>query len=192
MTVELVRHRFTNDDVERMLESGILGPEDRVELIAGELIEMSPKGARHTATIIRLTELFSELFAGRALVSVQNDIVLGPLSRLEPDILLLRRRADYYHSRTPTAENALLLVEVAGTALRYDREVKVPLYAAAGVPEVWIVDLVGEVVEVYEEPAGERYRQITRYAAGEQMAPRAFPNAWIDVAALFPSVESGG
>src|SRR5437016_10007262 len=152
MQVEVTKKLFTVDEYYRLAAAGILGPEDRVELIDGEIIQMSPIGDRHAGNVNRGTRLFVAAFAARAVVSVQNPLQLDNYTEPEPDIVVLRPRADDYMSKKARAEDALLVLEVCDTTLRYDRNIKLPRYAAAGIPEVWIEDLAGDELLVYREP----------------------------------------
>jgi Uma2 family endonuclease len=168
-TVSLARHRFSVDAYHRMGEVGILSPGERTELIDGEIIQMPPVGSPHIGAVIALTRLFQ---ASGAVISVQNPVRMSDQSEPEPDIALLRDRADGYRSPPPpSAADVLLIVEVADTSLRYDRETKLPLYARHGVPEVWIVDLAAGAVEVHREPKDEAYTAVTTHSRGEAVRP---------------------
>src|SRR5262245_4728910 len=142
MAVEVVatRRRFTRAEYYRMAEVGILGEDDRVELIKGEIIEMSPIGRRHTAFVGNLTQLLAVRLAGRALVWVQNPVALADDTEPQPDLAVLRRRRVPYKDREAWAEDALLLIEVADSSLAYDRTTKLRLYGEAGIAEYWVVD----------------------------------------------------
>lgn len=135
-----------------MGEICIFGEDERVELIDGVIREMSPKGSKHTASVRRLTNLLPRLLHSRALVSIQDPIVLNDDTEPEPDIAMMKNRDDAYAEAHPRPEDVLFLIEVADTSLEYDREVKLPRYAATGIPEVWIVNLVESIIEVYREP----------------------------------------
>lgn len=172
---------FTTAEYHRMGETGILRPTDRVELIEGEILRMSPIGRRHAGCVNRLTELFSRRLAGKVIVQVQNPVVLDAHSEPQPDVTLLRRRADFYSDQHPNPEDVLLLVEVVDSSAGYDRSIKLPLYARRGVPECWLVDLEHERIEVYRGPALRAYRQQTHYARGKRLAPRAFPRTFFRV-----------
>ncbi|AEN73521.1 protein of unknown function DUF820 [Rhodothermus marinus SG0.5JP17-172] len=174
MAEPVTRYRFTVEEFHRMGEAGIFGEDDRLELIEGELVRMSPVGSRHAACVARLMRLFVPL-QERAIVWVQNPLRLGEQTEVYPDVSLLRWRVDYYASGHPGPEAVLLVVEVSETSLAYDREVKVPLYARAGVPEVWVVDVEGRVLWVHRMPEGEAYREVWRLEAGEEVAPETFP-----------------
>lgn len=169
-------HLLTVDDYHKMAEAGILGEDDRVELIEGELIEMAPIGSNHAGAVIRLVALLSSALAGRALISPQNPVRLGGYSEPQPDITVLRFRNDFYRTSHPQPEDVLLLIEVADTTIRYDRDVKIPLYARAGIPEVWLIDLQQERVEIYLQPSSEGYRQILRPGKSERIALSLLPD----------------
>ena len=137
--VETVRrtHRFSVADFHRMGEIGVLTEADRVELIEGEIIDMAPIGSRHAGYVMMLTERMGRAIGDRAILGVQSPVVMSERSEPQPDLALLRRRADFYQINHPRAADALLLVEVADTTVRLDLEVKLPLYARSGVREVW-------------------------------------------------------
>jgi Uma2 family endonuclease len=167
MSVQIEKRTFTVAEYERMGEAGILSENDRVELIEGEIIEMSPIGKRHAACVGRLNRALTLLLQHVALVWTQNPIWLSDDSEPQPDIVVLKLRDDFYENSLPTPDDVLLLIEVSDTTLEYDRQIKLPLYARAGVPEVWIVNLVEEVVETYSQPSGDSYRSTGRFARGE-------------------------
>lgn len=156
MSVSVLRRRFTVDEYRRMAEAGIFSEGDRVELIEGEIVEMTPIGRRHFFCVTTLTHLLVNGVGDRALVSIQNSFRLSGRSEPEPDVAVLRRRPDY-RSVDVGPDDVVLLIEVADTSLEYDREVKLPVYAQAGIPGVWIVDLSGERVEVYRRPGRDGY-----------------------------------
>src|SRR5262245_53219810 len=144
MAIPTIKHRFTVADYHRMAEAGILGEDDRVELIEGEIVDMTPIGRRHQARVDHLVELFIEGLGRKVIVRVQGSIRLSELSEPQPDLVVLRRRADFYADADAGPADVLLIVEVSDTSLPHDRDVKVPLYARAGMPEVWLGDLHGE------------------------------------------------
>ena len=164
------RRRFTVEEYHRMADSGILTEDDRVELIDGEVIEMAPIGSAHAAHVRHLDRLLHERLEDQAIVSVQNPLRLGDRSEPEPDIALLEPRDDAYLNAHPTAADVYLVVEVAETSLEYDRETKLPLYAAHGVPVVWLVDLRAGRVELCDQPADGEYRRIRRPTGDEELA----------------------
>lgn len=176
MAQRVARRKFTVEEYHRLSEAGILGEDDRVELIEGEIVEMSPIGSRHATCVRRLNRLFSRRVSEAALVDVQNPIRLGPHSELQPDLALLRPRADDYATAHPGPEDVLLLVEVAETSADYDRQVKLPLYAHWGIQEVWLVDLDQGCLEVHRDPSPEGYRDVQVVRRGEGIAPAAFPD----------------
>ena len=160
--VELIaarRRPFTVGEYYRMAEAAILTEEDRVELVAGQIVAMSPIGSRHAACVDRLNGLLHRQPGSAFIVRVQSPIALDAYSEPEPDLVLLRPRADFYAEAHPSAADVLLAVEVADTSIDYDREVKLPLYAQAGLPEVWLIDLQESRIEVYARPQGGAYQQ---------------------------------
>ena len=153
------RHRLTDSDVHRMGEAGIFAAGDRVELIDGEVIDMSPIGALHAAIVARLTAFLCRSVGSGVIVWCQNPIRLDEASEPEPDIALLRPRADGYMSAHPGPEDVLVVIEVADTSLAYDLGVKVPLYARHGIPEAWVIDAATRQTRVFREPSAEGYRR---------------------------------
>ena len=174
--VELIRRRFTVDEYHRMGEAGILNEDDRVELIRGEIVQMSPIGTRHAACVARLNEMLVGRLRGRAVVWPQNPLVVLPDSEPQPDIILLRHRTDFYAAELPRPDDVALLVEIADTSLRYDRRVKGPLFAEAGIRDYWIVDLGGDAMEVYRDPAASDFRAVERVGGGGTVTPLLFPD----------------
>jgi len=184
MQIEAAKKLFTVDDYYKMADVGILTPEDRVELIDGEIIEMSPIGNRHLGCVNAATEAFAAAFRGRAIVSVQNPLRLTNYTEPEPDVVLLKPRQDAYRYKRPLAEDALLVLEVADTTLDYDSKVKAPRYAAAGVPEVWIEDLEGNVLLVFRDPAGNGYKTSLTLKPDQSISVRGFPDVVFKVSDL--------
>ena len=181
----LQRHRLTVEEYYRMAESGIFREDDRVELIEGEIIDMAPIGPVHTSATNRLNAIFSRCAGNQAIVSIQNPIRLNPNNEPQPDLALLCYRADYYREAHPGPADVLLLVEVADSSLRYDVDVKLPLYARHGIPEVWIVDLEHRRLEVYRRPDGEVYLEKHCPEPGEAVIPAGLAECAVDVAGLF-------
>jgi Uma2 family endonuclease len=169
------RRRFTVVEYYQMADAGILNEDDRVELIKGEIIQMPPIGVGHASVVNRLNHLFLHAFGDAVTVTVQNPLRISGRSEPVPDLLLLKPRSDFYGERHPMPEDVLLLVEVSDTTLRYDRDEKLPLYAKASVPEVWIVDLKADLVHTYSRPLGDTYRYEFAWRRGDQHAPTAFP-----------------
>ena len=180
------RRRFTRAEYHRMAEVGILKPTDRVELIRGEIVEMSPIGKRHRAFVDNLTELLVTRLSGRAIVSVQHPVVLSDDTEPEPDLQILRRRSVPYKEREAWAEDAGLLIEVAETSLTYDRTTKLRLYAEAGIPEYWIVDCAAESIEIHRVPERDGYRDVIRVAGADAVvSPAAFPDVVLPLSEIF-------
>jgi Uma2 family endonuclease len=177
------RYRFSVDAYRRMGETGILQPADRIELIDGEIVEMAPVGSAHIGAVFALNRLLTQAAAPQgAIVSVQSPIQMGDRSEPEPDLALLRARPDGYRTPPPpSASEVLLIIEVSDTSLRYDREVKLPLYARHGVPEVWIIDLTARAVEVHRRPENETYAELTTRGRGETLRALWFPTVGIPV-----------
>jgi Uma2 family endonuclease len=178
------RHRFDVDAYHRMAEAGILGPKERVELIEGEIVDMAPIGSAHGGTVVGFTELVARAVAeGHVLVSVQGPLRLDRHNEPQPDLMLLRPRADRYRRSHPNAADVLLLVEVADTSLAYDRGPKLALYARHGVLEVWLVDLPGCAVEICREPGPAGYAERRRVTEGAA-TPTLVPGLALDIASL--------
>jgi Uma2 family endonuclease len=185
MSVEIARHSFTVDEFERMGEAGIFPPAARLELIEGEIVEMSPIGSPHAACVKFLSRLFNELFGKDMLVGTQDPIRLNDFSEPQPDVALLRWRDDFYRSAHPTPADVLLVVEVADTTVETDRKVKVPLYARAGIPEVWLVNIPDERIEVYSDPAGEAYLRAEQFGRGLSAQSQTLKELAVSVEELF-------
>jgi Uma2 family endonuclease len=181
MAVALTKRRFTMEEYHRMAEVGILTETDRVELIHGEIVERTPISSRHASVIKRLNALLTGRLGARAIVSVQDPVQLSKESEPQPDVVLLRPTPDFYAGSHPEPVDTLLLIEVADTSLPYDRSVKLPHCAAAGVIEVWIVDLAGDVVEVYRTPVPDGYRDVVTVPRGGSLSPVAFADLTLGV-----------
>jgi Uma2 family endonuclease len=179
--IQMQRKLFTVDEYEQMIRAGVFDEDDRLELIEGEITEMSPISSQHAGCVKHLNRLFTHMLGDRALVSVQDPIHLGEYSEPQPDLALLRPRADYYTHSHPTPEDVLLIIEVAETSTGFDRDVKMPMYARAGVSEAWLVSLEDRRVEVYREPSPAGYLLIRRVLPGASLAPQAFPDALLVV-----------
>ena len=184
MSVMPRRRRFTVDEYYAMADAGILTEDDRVELIEGEIIQMASIGSRHAACVNRLTRLLVDGAGDAAVVTVQNPVRLSDLTEPQPDFALVQPRPDFYADAHPRPEDVLLIVEVALTTLGYDRDIKLPLYARARVPEVWIVDLEGDAVEVYREASEGEFHDATRAGRNDVLHPVAFPAITVPVAQI--------
>jgi Uma2 family endonuclease len=179
------RHRLDVGAYYKMAEAGILPRDLRVELIDGEIIDMPAIGSPHAGLVKRLVRLFAPAAGeGRVALSVQDPLRLDSFNEPEPDVMLLRPRADDYRMSHPTASDVLLLVEVADTSLGYDSSVKVPLYATFGIPEVWIIEIGGAAIAVYRSPKDGDYAARERHSSGV-LLPSLASGIAIDVAALF-------
>jgi len=177
------RHSLSVEDFHRMGAAGLFAPDARVELIEGEIIDMTPIGSRHAATVAALSELLTLGLHGQAVIWVQNPVNLGIRSEPQPDLAVLRFREDRYRHAHPEADDTHLLIEVADTTARFDREVKIPLYARHNIPEVWLVDLESGIFEVYREARAGAYRSLVQHSDGE-VSPAAFPHVRVDVHTL--------
>lgn len=183
--VEFPRRLFTVQEYHRMAEAGIFHPDERVELIEGEIVQMSPIGPRHAGCVINANRLFLTRLGDRAVVSPQNPVVIQPRSEPQPDLLLLRPRVVSYSREHPTPEDVLLAVEVADTTVRFDRLVKSRLYARAGIGEFWLLLTVDGTVEVYRAPGSEGYTSVTQHGPGQMVSPLAFPDVGFAVTDFF-------
>ena len=184
MSVQIERRHFNVTEFNRMAEAGIFTADDRVELIEGEIIEISLIGSRHAACVGRLTELFGRRKFNEAIVWVQNPVHMDDHSEPIPDIALLKRRDDFYAEAHPSPADVLLIVEVADASLGYDRIVKLSLYARANIPEVWIVDLPEEIIELYAQPADGIYQTTKQAARDESFASQQNPQLTFEVNAI--------
>ena len=180
----LAKHRFTVKEYYRMAETGVLRPDARVELLNGEIIDMSPIGPFHGGVTKLLNSLFSVAARGRWIIAIQDPVRLDDQSEPQPDLMLLKPASDFYRHRHPQPEDVFLLVEVSDTSLTADREEKLPAYGRAGIAEVWVVNLADLTVEVYREPNFTGYGSRTILRAGDQAKPQAFPDVVVDVAEL--------
>ena len=185
MAEAVTRRRFTIDEYHRMGEAGILGDDERLELIAGHIVVREPIGSRHAGTVDRLNRLWTSRLGERAIVRVQNPVVLPEeASELQPDLMLLTPRADFYTASHPTPPDVLLLIEVADTSLLLDRRVKMPLYAQAGIRESWLCDLTTGRVHVHRDVTAGRYASVRTLTAAQRLSVQTFPDVSLSVAEL--------
>ena len=180
----VARRPITVAEFLRMGEVGILGPRDRVELIEGELIAMSPIGSEHAGAVNALTRRLVQVVGERGIVAVQNPVRLDDLSEPQPDFAVLKPRSDDYRKATPRPGEVLLIIEVADSSLSYDRGVKRSLYARHGIPEFWIVNLTAGEVEVCRAPSGDSYASVSRVGREGTLEPELLPGVAIPVAVL--------
>jgi len=180
----IARRRFTVAEYERMAEAGVFGPDERIELLDGEVVEMAPIRPPHSSRVDRCAHHLWRTIATEVIVRVQNPLHLSDLSMPEPDVTVLRHRDDFYGTRHPTVADVLLLIEVGDTSARFDREVKLPLYATAAVVEVWLLDVKARTVSVCTDPHEGTYRSVVQVGPGEILRPTALPSAAIAAADL--------
>ena len=176
MTVQLQRRLFTTDEFFQMVAAGILTKDDRVELIEGEIVEMPPIGSQHAGVLNRFVKLFKPVIDTEAVLAFQNPLRLSGDSAPQPDVAVLRLRNDYYTDSHPEPEDVLLLIEIADSSLLSDQRVKAPLYADAGIPELWIVNLTNLTVEVHRDPSAAGYLLNSIARRGDSLSPVALPS----------------
>ncbi len=179
--MQLLRCKFTVEQYQKMIELGILTKYDRVELIRGEIIEMSPVGTKHAACVRRLSNKLGQSLGNSIILSVQNPVVLNDNSQPQPDVALLKPRDDFYATAHPQPQDIFLLIEVADSTIEYDREEKIPLYAQANIIEVWLVDINEQIVEVYQQPTAAGYQLMQKFACDQDLSITAFPDINITV-----------
>ena len=175
MSVQYQKHYFNVDEYYRMAEVGLLSADDRVELIEGEIVEMSPIGSTHGGTVKRSSAFLNRKLGDAVIVSVQDPIRLNDFSEPQPDLALLKPRKDFYSKSHPSAEDVLVVIEVADTSVDYDRNVKLPLYARAGIPEAWLMVLAKDVIEVYSQPKNGKYQKVQRLKRGKTLVSPTMP-----------------
>ncbi len=176
------RRRFTVAEYYAMADAGILSENDRVELLDGDFIVMPPVGNWHAFSVNSIVAIFpSTLLEDRAILSVQNPVRLDNYNEPQPDAMLLRWRDDFYRNGHPAPGDVLLLIEVADSTVEFDRNVKLPAYARAGIPELWIAARPERRIEAYTEPAGNEYATVRYFSPGETVAPQAFPDITLAV-----------
>ncbi len=185
MTVQLLRRKFTIEQYHKMVESGILTEDDRVELIRGEIIDMSPIGTKHAACVKRLNKLLSQKLRDRVLIAIQDPVELNDNSEPQPDVALLKPRDDFYATAHPQPQDIFLLIEVSDSTVVYDREVKIPLYAEANIIEVWLVNINEQIVEVYQQPTAAGYQLMQKFTRGETLSIPGFSDVYITVNEIF-------
>jgi len=179
------RHRITADEYHRMAEVGLLAPDARVELIEGEIIEMAPIGMDHASVVDQLTRLFTRAVGDDAIVRVGGSVRLSSMSEPQPDVVLLKPRADFYRSRFATGTDTLLVIEVGDSTLRYDRDFKVPFYARHLVPEVWIFDLQYDRLLVFRLPRDGAYADPRALERPQSMDLAALSGLAVDLSGIF-------
>jgi Uma2 family endonuclease len=186
MIAPIAKKLFTVDEYYRIYQAGVLNEDDRVELINGEIVYMSPTGTKHATCVDRLNHILMSQLIDRIQLRVQSSIQLPPNSQPQPDLALLKRKADFYVSAHPTPADIYLLIEVADSSIAFDRNVKIPMYAAAGIPEVWLVDVEAQSIEVYRQPESDSYAEIQIFKPGESIGLQSFPDVQVPVAEVLP------
>lgn len=181
MAVSIPRRLFTVDEYYAMAKHGILKPDERVELLDGEIVPMNPIGTPHSWCVTDLDEIFSPL-RGKVRIRVQNPLRLDDRAEPEPDLVITR--PDVPRNRHPGPTDTLLVIEVADSSLRKDRGQKRRMYARAGIFEYWIVDLNAERIEVHRDPAGSRYRSVRLLGPGDIVSPVFAPDLVVDVSTI--------
>lgn len=181
------RHRITVDDYHRMAEVGLLAPDARVELIEGEIIDMAPIGMDHNSVVDQLNRLLVRAVGDDAIVRVQGSVRLSRISEPQPDVVLLKPRADFYRNEFALGTDTLLVIEVSDTTLRYDRDVKVSLFARSGVPEVWIFDLQNDSLLVYGSPSDGVYARSDSLVRPQSMPVPSLRGVVADLSTVFGS-----
>jgi Uma2 family endonuclease len=177
MAVPNLKRLVSIDEYRRMAETGIFSEGERLELIRGEIVEMTPIGNPHATCVRRLNHQLTLRFGSRALVDVQNPVALPhEQSAPQPDVVVLRPRDDFYKARMPEPGDVLLIVEVADSSVAYDRKVKIALYVEAGIPESWLADLGADAIFAYRKPSPAGYQEVREYRRGEWISPAAFPD----------------
>ena len=179
------RTRISTDRYQMMVATGVLTKCDRIELIEGDMLDMAPMGTRHSAITSRLHEVFVLAVSRSATVVSGGPVNLGEFSQPQPDLMLLKRRADFYGGKTPEAADVLLLIEVSDSSLAFDQSVKLNLYARYGVAEYWVVDVEGKRVVTYREPTAQGYVRKAGFGAPDGVMPHAFPDLKIAVEEIF-------
>ena len=192
MTTSVVtKRRFSVKEYYMMADVGIFGEEDRVELVDGEIVEMAAIGSYHAGCVMCLNTLFTQKIGDRVFVNVQNPIQLDKLTVFQPDLAILLPRDDFYMDSHPTPKDVLLIIEVSDSSVDYDRNVKIPKYAQAGVPEVWQVNLVYGLIDTFSDldPVTVRYRSARRYSRGQRIVPTLLPDITLEVSEILRQQE---
>jgi len=178
------RHRFTAEEYNWMAEIGLLNGEAAVELIEGEIVHMAPMGTQHGNVVERLHAAIKTALAGRAVINIQRVFRLSNITEAQPDLIVLKPGRDYHSAKFPTGSDTLLVVEVSDTSFSYDHDIKVPLYAAHDVPEVWIVDLESRCVRFFRKLVDGKYTDVQVINEPSLTKLADFPDTHIDLSGL--------
>ena len=185
------RRLFSVEEYYAIANAGVLADGERVELIDGEIITMSPIGDEHSASVGATAHFLVPMASGRANVRIQDHLRLDERNQPEPDIALVKWRDDFYRHRAPGADDVLLLIEVSDSSPSYDRNVKLALYARFLIPEVWLANIPARIIEAYTEPTDGKYAAARVYRPGETISPAAFPDIALPVSEIIgaPSAD---
>jgi Uma2 family endonuclease len=175
MGIALNRHQFTVDDFHFLADEGKFKPDDRLELIEGEIYEMSPIGSLHARCVNFLSNILAGMSAGNFIISTQNPIILNDFNQPQPDVAVLRHKDNFYKDGHPQPKDVLLIIEISDTTVHLDRNIKFPNYASAGIPEAWLVDMPAERVEVHFDPKDNTYDTVKIYRRGEEISSETMP-----------------
>jgi Uma2 family endonuclease len=186
MAAKIQKRLFTVDDCYKMVEAGILRPDERIELIHGEIVKMSPIGTRHAAAVDRATRTFVRLAGDNAIVRIQSTTVLDEFCAPEPDVAILRPRDDFYVHKHPAGPDILLIIEVADSSLEYDTSAKAELYAILRVHEYWVADLQNDRLLAYSDAQQDSYCTTREFHRGDTLAPQLLPDCRMSVDVLLP------
>ncbi|WP_330205281.1 Uma2 family endonuclease [Cyanobacterium sp. Dongsha4] len=185
--MQLLTRKFTIEQYHRMGETNIFHPEERLELIKGKIVPMSPLGLKHMTTVNRLTNLFYRHLLDKALISVQNSIQLDNYSEPQPDLVVAKLRDDFYATKPIQPDDICLLIEVSDSTIKYDQEVKIkiPLYAENKIQEVWLVNLNDDILEIYTQPEDNFYQNLQKLNKQKIISPLSFPDLKINLSDIF-------
>jgi Uma2 family endonuclease len=178
------RKRFSVEEYERMVDAGILDQRERVELIDGAVVTMSPIGPRHSACVSSANQTLVLAAGTSVIVQPQGSVRLDRFNEPQPDLMLLKPRSDFYASYHPGPSEVLLVIEVADSSLRYDREIKAPLYATWGVYEYWLADLNANLLLCFSSPVDGVYTATSTRRRGESVAPQLLRSCVVPVDAF--------
>ncbi|HXG85252.1 MAG TPA: Uma2 family endonuclease [Pyrinomonadaceae bacterium] len=176
--------RFSVEEFYKMTEAGILPEESGWEVIDGYLLDKMTIGSKHASIVKRLNRILTNLVANQAVISIQDPVHIDEYNEPEPDIALLEPREDFYAAGHPSPPDVLLLIEVSDSTVEYDREIKKTLYAEAGIPEFWLVNLKNETIEVYTQPKNGSYYSARILEAGETIDSKSIENLTLSVAEI--------
>ena len=191
MVIEMTKRRFCVKDLHLMDEAGVFCEDDRVELVDGEIIDMAPIGSYHGSSVDALNHIFVRMVPEGIRVRVQGAVQMDESTMFQPDLAILRPRDDDYFESNPTPEDVLLIIEVSDSTVAYDRNVKLPKYAQAGIPEVWHVNLPNGFIDrfVDPDPATGRYRSVMRHSRGQRIVPTNLSEVAVEVSDILRRPE---